>query len=35
VLIPINARCAVYAFTPSAQELIAQIDGFASAGGAA
>jgi GGDEF domain-containing protein len=33
VLIPINARCAVYAFMPSAQELIAQIDGFASAGG--
>ena len=35
VLLPINARWAVYAFTPSAQELIVQIDGFASAGGAA
>jgi GGDEF domain-containing protein len=35
VLLPINARWAVYAFMPSAQELIGQIDGFASAGGAA
>jgi GGDEF domain-containing protein len=33
VLLPINARWAVYAFRPTAQELIGQIDAFASAGG--
>jgi GGDEF domain-containing protein len=35
VLLPINAHWAVYAFTPSPQSLIEQIDAFASAGGAA
>jgi GGDEF domain-containing protein len=35
VLLPINTRWAVYAFTPSPQALIEQIDAFASTGGPA
>ena len=35
VLLPINARWAVYAFTPSAARVDRQIDAFASAGGTA